>query len=166
MIYPKNLRTQHDGLQELVSADNGLDCSNLPDLARQEFKADTLTNNIIEKFGIDSLTLKPMNFFDVDTTIDLQQALALAKQARDAYHTLPENIRARYPDWDSIAQGVARGEIILGEDGKTPTFPLTPEQQEYQAWLTARKSSAETTATPPNAAAAGAAPSPSPATKP
>lgn len=68
------IRSQTDTDQELYSDEAGLDCSNLPDTARQEFKREADINDLLSRYGV-GLPQKPTRFAEADFDMDLQQAL-------------------------------------------------------------------------------------------
>lgn len=129
MNYGDEVRTQNDGLQEAVSQAETVDCSNMPDLARQEFKAESDTQSILKKFGVEAFHNRPILAYEFDDSLDLKTALDTVRQTQEAYQRLPDNIKQRFPDWNAVALGVEKGEILLDkpeENSDTTTTAPTP----------------------------------------
>lgn len=108
---PKALRTQYDDLQDDYSLLGGLDCSDSKDMARQEFKDESDVNMILARFGVDSFQAKQPLFGETDYDIDLQQALAAIKTAKEVHHGLPPELRKIYPTWRSMLNGANTGDL-------------------------------------------------------
>lgn len=104
------IRTQVDGLNPEYSVETGLDCSNKPDLARQEFKDETDVEKILQRYGVDGLPRKP-EYSAVDYNVDLQQALESIREAERAISKLPEELRAKYGTWERIMAGAYSGKF-------------------------------------------------------
>lgn len=102
-------RTQVDGLNELYSQDTGLDCSDLPDLARQEFKDETDVNIVLAKFGVGSM--RQPEYGAVDYNMDLQIALESIREAERAIEKLPPELRTKYSTWERLLDGAYNGEL-------------------------------------------------------
>lgn len=116
-------RTQTDGLQDFYSSESGLDCSGEADVTRQEFKDDADINNILRKFGVLTNDRQPL-FQGTDYNLDLQQALSSIAQAKAAHGELPENLRARYPTWQSLLTALDNGSLSLElEEPPTAVVP-------------------------------------------
>jgi hypothetical protein len=104
------IRTQVDGLNEEYSLLTGLDCSNLPDMARQEFKAETDVNIILGRYGIDGIQ-RPTQYAQVDYDMDLQQSLESIREAERAVMKLPPELREKYRTWEGLLDGVYNGQL-------------------------------------------------------
>lgn len=104
------IRTQTDGLNEQMSYETGLDCSALPDLARQEFKAETDVNNILARYGIDGVKRQP-EYGEVDFNLDLQTSLESIREAERALRKLPTELRGKYSTWERLLDGAFNGEF-------------------------------------------------------
>lgn len=127
----RSIRTQADDLGDIYSVETGLDASDGPgnrDMARQEFKDDADINILMHRFGVVPLQ-KPVFFGDVDYGIDLQQALAAVKQAREAWQTMPADIKADYPTWQSLLNGLELGQIVLKPESEKPPENVTEPLQ-------------------------------------
>lgn len=125
-------RSQTDGLGDIASLDSGLDCSNLPDLARQEFKDEVDVNIMLRKFGIP--IAGPLQFGEIDYDLDLQQAHAAVNVARKVHNKMPQEIKDKYPTWGEFLTAVVRGDVALdlkenqppASTGDPPAPPPTP----------------------------------------
>lgn len=97
------------------------------DMARQEFRADQDINAMLKKFGV-MVPQLPLQFGDVDFSIDLQTALGAIHQAKQAWNKLPADIKADYPSWQSLLNAMERGEVNLrtGEPEAPETVPEMP----------------------------------------
>lgn len=102
------IRTQVDGLNDEYSIMTALDCSDLPDLARQEFKAETDVNNILARYGIDGIKQGP-TYSEVDYNMDLQEALESIREAERAIAKLPADLYVKYPTWEELLTGAFNG---------------------------------------------------------
>lgn len=102
------IRTQIDGLNEQYSWDTALDCSDLPDMARQEFKDETDVNIILARYGVDGLKRDP-TFGEIDFDVDLQQSLNAISTTEAAVENLPQELRDKYPTWLHMLRGVYSG---------------------------------------------------------
>lgn len=94
-----------------------IDCSTLPDLARQEFKADSDVNTIVNRFkrGVIPLTF-PVQYGERDFELDLQAGLEAQRRLGEAFRKLPAEVRGRYVSWEEVAQAVARGDLEFVKD--------------------------------------------------
>lgn len=102
------IRTQIDGLDEEYSLETALDCSDRPDMTRQEFKDETDVNKILARYGVDGLPRKPeYSFVDYDT--DLQSALESIREAERAIEKLPPELQAKYTTWERLMAGAYSG---------------------------------------------------------
>lgn len=104
------IRTQIDDLAELVSIETGTDCSNLPDLTRQEFKDETDVNKTIARFG-GNTPLRQPTYGTMDYDIDLQQSLTAINKAQAACKKLPEPLRTKYYHWELLLEGMRNGQL-------------------------------------------------------
>lgn len=104
------IRTQVDGLNEQYSYDTALDCSDLPDMARQEFKEETDVNNILARYGVDGIK-RPPEYAEVDYTADLQQSLEAIREAQRSIAKLPAELRGKYSTWERLLDGAFNGEF-------------------------------------------------------
>lgn len=104
------IRTQVDGLNEEYSLQTALDCSNLPDMARQEFKDETDVNKVLARYGIDGLPRKP-EYSAVDYDMDLQQSIEAIKEAERAIAKLPTPLREKYGTWERLFAGAYNGGV-------------------------------------------------------
>lgn len=104
------IRTQADGLNEDYSWETALDCSDLPDMTRQEFKAETDVNNILSRYGVDGIRRTP-EYAEIDYTMDLQQSLGAIAEAERAIAKLPADLYVKYPTWEQLLAGAFNGQF-------------------------------------------------------
>lgn len=127
-------RTQRDKKQPELSRAGGLDCSESPDMARQEFKNEADVNELLKRFGVGTPLPSRQGEFGkaVDYDLDLQTALAAIAQARNAYSTMSNDLQRKYPSWQRFLNAIERGELTLH-----PTDPqntnVPPEQTSLSA---------------------------------
>lgn len=120
-------RHQADGAQEEYSELTGLDSSNLPDLARQEWKTDADINNLMDRFlRTGALNQRPVNYGEQDYNTDLQQALQAIQEAKFTHSTLPEEVRNKYPTWQAMLNAVESGQLRKDMIWPPVTEPLQP----------------------------------------
>lgn len=116
------MRTQTDGLGDEVSQATRLHFPGDEPGARQEFKQQTDVNYIMKRYG--GVPQGLSQFGEVDYTLNLQEALTRASEAKAAYDRLPQELRQRYPSWPAILDATMRGEIQKIENEK-PAAPVT-----------------------------------------
>lgn len=104
------IRTQTDELQDSYSLLTALDCSNLPDMTRQEFKDETDVNKILARFGVNTPMRQPI-YGAVDYDMDLQQSLAAIKTAQQTADKLPKQLRDKYYHWEMLLEGMRSGQF-------------------------------------------------------
>lgn len=115
-------RTQADDEQEYYSELSGLDCSNLPDMARQEFKDEADTNKLLARYGV-GVPQKPVTFSEAAFNMDLQQALEALNTARTAYHQMSPEIRQAYPTWRRLLDALQSGKVVFDMPKTVPPAP-------------------------------------------
>lgn len=123
----KAVRTQYDDKQPDFSDAAALDFTGEKDYARQEFKDDADVNILLKRFGV-GVPLKQVNYGEQDFNIDLQQALTAVNIAREAYKSLPEGLKAKYPTWQKLLNHIESGnlKIDLTPQEETPRPPNVP----------------------------------------
>lgn len=104
------IRTQIDQLDLEYSIMTALDCSDLPDMARQEFKDETDVNKILQRYGIDGMLRKP-EYGEVDYNMDLQQSIDAIRDAERAIAKLPPELREKYGTWEKLFAGAYNGGV-------------------------------------------------------
>lgn len=134
------IRSQNDDnnigalTQKFLSNKTALDCSNLPSETRQEFKRETEIKYILDRYlGNPPLRPQPV-FTPIDYNMDLQQAYAAVRNAKDAWAKMPPELRADYPTWQAMLLGIENGEFKLSldlakENSDTQTPATTPATQ-------------------------------------
>lgn len=105
-------RTQIDGRQEEYSFLTGLDCSDLPDMTRQEGKEDADINVLLRKFGV-GIPQRQIVYGSADFDMDLQQAYAAIEEVKGAWFLMPEEIRTKYKDWPTLMVALDAGELLF-----------------------------------------------------
>lgn len=130
------LRTQVDDLAEEYSRLIQIDCSDMPDMTRQEFKQETDINYLISRFGANTPLRQPI-YGEIDYDMDLQRALTALSDAKQAIRKLPEPIRTKYAHLHRFIQGIESGELKDDLD------------KHVQAAQTTGTENAATTAKPP-----------------
>lgn len=118
-------RRQSDGRQDEYSAAARIDTSNLPDLARQEFKQEADVNYILSRFGLDG-PQRQLVFGDVDFDIDLTGAHAAVSQARRAWGKMPDYLKEKYPSWQDLLAAIHSGELTTLEKEEVAVTTPTP----------------------------------------
>lgn len=104
------IRTQIDELNEEYAESTALDCSDVPDMTRQEFKDETDVNKVLARYGIDGMK-RPPEYSAVDYDMDFQQALDSIREAERAVKRLPPELRAKYPMWERLLSGAYSGTL-------------------------------------------------------
>lgn len=104
------IRTQVDGLDEEYSIGTALDCSDMPDTTRQEFKNETDVNQVLARYGVDGQRRPPI-YSEVDYNMDLQQSLGAIREAERAIAKLPPELREKYGTWERLFAGAYNGGI-------------------------------------------------------
>lgn len=108
MLNFKPQRTQADGLSQTVSIATATQDDSAFDRTRQEYTKDADVNNLLTRFGVMHTGETPL-YKEIDYNIDLQTALRAIQTTREAYRTLPADIRAKYPDWQTLLNAVENG---------------------------------------------------------
>lgn len=105
-------RDQVDGLQEQFSFAAATRCPPEEDRARQEFLKETQTSTLLERFGAGQPfpSAGSIRVGEVDYDMDLQGAIALVREAKDAWFRLPRAAREKYRSWDQLQAAIERGE--------------------------------------------------------
>lgn len=86
----------------------GLACDPKEDRARQEFKQETETSYILQRFGAGQ-AFGPLPSGEVDYDLDLQRAFALIRESRDAWRRLPPEAQ-RFGSWQKLQEAIEAGE--------------------------------------------------------
>lgn len=104
------IRTQVDGLFEQYSEATAIDCSDRPDMTRQEFRDDADVNKVLQRYGVDGLPRKPV-YSEVDYNMDLQQSIEAIREAERAIQKLPDELRSKYGTWEAMFHGAYSGDL-------------------------------------------------------
>lgn len=109
--------------QSDIGVDNPtLDCSDLPDTARQEFAQEADINYMLSRFNITPARGAPQ-FGEWDDTIDLQTAITATREAREAYRRVPKELREKFSSMEQLLQAIETGALQIREK---PEEPVTP----------------------------------------
>lgn len=116
------VKDQADG----IGADEPtIDCSDLPDMARQEFKEEADINILLRKFGVRVLERSTQPIFaEVDFDLDLLGAYEARDQVMAVHRQLPEEVRNLYPTYADLLNAIEKGEITIHD--KAAPQPETP----------------------------------------
>lgn len=106
-------RHQADGKQDEYSLMTGLDCSESPDTARQEFKNDADVNKLLARYGVGPIPQRATVFQEVDYDLDLQTAMYSIEAAQRAYAKMPASLRDKYRDWRDVLNGIYTGQFKI-----------------------------------------------------
>lgn len=117
----KAQRTQVDELQEAYSNEAAIDFTGTPDKARQEYKDEADINVLLGRFGVHAPQKQMVFGQEVDYNLDLQQALTAIADAKTAHRELPENLRERYPTWQSLLNALETGALTMHNEEPIPT---------------------------------------------
>lgn len=103
----------------------GIDCSNLPDMTRQEFKDEVNVNNIINRFlttGIPPAQRQPV-YGETDFDIDMHTGYIALENAQRAFYALPKPLKEKYKTPTGLLDAIWRGEFKedLLEETTRPT---------------------------------------------
>ena len=105
----KAVRSQADDKGDSVSLQTGYDTGS-DSLTRQEFKDEADLNILLGRFGVNQQVRQDPRFIEIDYNLDLQSALAAVDAARRANYDIPQELRAKYPDWRTLLDGAESGE--------------------------------------------------------
>lgn len=104
------IRTQADGLEDEYSLSTGTDCSDLPDLARQEFKDESDVNKVLARYGVAGIN-QQLEYSIVDYDMDLQQSISAIREAERAILKLPPELQAKFNTWERLMGGAYSGDL-------------------------------------------------------
>lgn len=105
----------------------GTECTKAEDKTRQEDATFADINNILDRFGIQSLIAKVGAKYERrDENLDLQTALHAVHTARMMYAELPDKLKERYPTLPALLAAMERGEFILNLDLPKDAEPAPP----------------------------------------
>lgn len=126
----KAIRTQIDDLGDIYAIESATDCSNLPDLARQEFRDDADVNKILARYGIDGARQRPVVFGERDTDMELSRAISMLKHAEATWHQMPPEIKQRFKTPDALVKAADTGELAEVLEMIKPKDPAEKPSQE------------------------------------
>lgn len=119
------IRFQDDERGDEYDAASKINFDPSKDRARQEFAKETDINAMLKSFGIPGQQRQPA-YGEVDFSIDLQQALAAIEDAKRAWRRMPDDIREKYPSWQSMLNAANSGELELELKEAEPPKPVEP----------------------------------------
>lgn len=105
-----------------------LECPPGEDRTRQEFKAGTDIKTILQRHGgvLPPPPRQPYYAeFDYDTT--LQTAIHSARQAEQAWNSLPLGLRRAFRNWDEVLVALQRGKLEIADHKLRFVKPKEPE---------------------------------------
>lgn len=107
------LRQQLDSHDEITRL-TGLVCPPEDNRTRQEFKDEADINNIVSRFyPFAPPSARVPQFGEQDMSLDLHSAMLAVQDAKEAYQTLPESLRASYPTYADFVSAVADGRLQI-----------------------------------------------------
>lgn len=117
-MYPPTKDQTDIGLEnQTLDASHSVDNT---DMARQEFKQEADINYMLSRFGITQPRGTP-TYGTWDDTIDLQDALASVREAKDGYSTLPKELREKFPSMEEFLRAIDNGSLVLqNKDAEQP----------------------------------------------
>lgn len=130
---PASLRSQADDLFDIYSLEHSLDCAieGNVDVARQELKDETDINLMLKKFGVFAPSRSVAQWgIEIDYNMDLQQALEAVTAAKRAWGQMTPELKAAYPTWQSLLNGLDSGEFKLDLNEPPPPPPPPPIEAE------------------------------------
>lgn len=101
-------------------------CTSDEDRTRQEYKLQADISYQVARFGVG---MHPA-YGDQDfSMLDLDAALALVADSREAWARLPQAIRARYGSWAAVEHAAQTGELaqVMKAAGLTPAVGVGPD---------------------------------------
>lgn len=132
----------------------GLDCSNKPDMAQQQFKDECDINTIVDQYQAHIPLPTPPMFGDFAQVADFTAAQFILLEAQSHFAALPAKVRSRFAnDPAQLLAFVndpknADEAIALGIAQKKPTPPPAPVQQVVVGTLDANGNFIPQAATP------------------
>lgn len=146
-------------VRDQVSMENGTEGGGEM-ITRQDKFHETEISYILRNHGINPD--RPARFGEVDFSVDLQQAYALTRQAKQAYDRLPDELKAKYANWEEILLADANGTLAQAmQDADLPN-PFNKDG----TWPTEHEASNSGTTNTQESAPAGSSAAPEPKPKP
>jgi len=106
-------RMQFDGLGDQVSAETAISFIGAEDVTRQEFMRETDVNYIINRYGLPGQ--QQQQFGESFQGTDLQEAIRLQNELKNAFERLPEALRRQYGSWGGVIAAADRGELTADD---------------------------------------------------
>ncbi len=132
------IRNQADVVNQKQYSDAaGLDCSDLPDLARQEFKREADVNYLMSRYGVDvAIPQRQVSFGEADFDLDLHGAYIAVEAADQAWFHLPPALKQKYGNRKTMLDAMNSGELakdlaaqkdLNSRESSPPAEPAPPE---------------------------------------
>lgn len=91
-------------------------CPEEEDKTRQEDKAETDINRILQRFGVGQMPqLRQASYGELDYTIDLQIALEATAAAKRGWAALPPQLKRKYPNYLHLLNALESGQVTPEE---------------------------------------------------
>ena len=127
------LRTHYDTLSDEVSNATGLDTGDETPV-RQEFAHDADINVLLNKYNVDPRG-RPIEFKEVDYTLDLQQAIHAVEMAKGTVDHVPPELRNQFPTWQAVLNGAENGSYaaaLKDLDDKNKLPKIRQQRQQHK----------------------------------
>lgn len=114
---------------EEASADTGLSCPPVPDLARQEFLEETDINVIARRFGLTGempTKYAAPTYAEFGEVFDYHSALTSVREADQAFLTLPAGVRDRFSNDPQLLLEFLEDRRNLSEAAELGLVPPVP----------------------------------------
>lgn len=98
--------------QRAYSAPAAIDCSNLPDTTRQEFKREADVNYVLSRFGVNGLPQRQPSYGEQDFDLDLHGAYIANDAAGRAFNALPVALKRKYKDVPTMLNAMNDGTLL------------------------------------------------------
>lgn len=111
------IRNQKDNDQNLYSAATGIEFFG-PEgrsVTRQEHKDEADINSLLKRYGV-GVPQRPPVWGEVDFDLDLQTAHKAITTAKEVHAGLPADLKAKYPNWQSLLNGLENGQLKIDLD--------------------------------------------------
>lgn len=92
-------------------------------MARQEDRAETDINTILQRFGLTGLTppQRPVRYgVALDDDVDLQTVYIMRADAQRAFMQMPADVRKKYGNWHAMLDAIHTGDLKVKEIGEPP----------------------------------------------
>lgn len=111
-------RTQNDGRNDEISLATALACPPDTDV-RQDKAMEADINWILNQYGYAPAQRQIINGATTDYDVGLHQALLMVQRAKEAWRRLPESVRTKFGNWQTMLQAAENNELDLDVDKVT-----------------------------------------------